>query len=508
METSALAARFQDEERNKSRKQSIKESRWALAWCLYSFFICIMWGFDGLAGSIIISIATFREHFGNLYRGQYVVDANWQLGWLAASLGGMVLGGWAAGLSIDRVGRRPVLLAAYLISIGGIFGQFFAETPAEFLAGKLLTGIPLGIFTTVAPTYASEMAPLNIRGSVTAGMNFAIVLGQLIGYGVMRQASLYPDDRQFRVVIAAQWGFVGAALVVLPFFPESPYWLVAHGLENKARQTLEKLYDRDHDVEGHLAAIRGSLFKDVRDGRSQGRITECFDKDNLKRTLVGSGMFLVQNASGAIWVIGYMSYFLQLAGMSASQSFDATVGLCGMMVVGNVFGWFCVDWFGRRATALWGALVLSLALLLIGILAMVSAPGILWGVVGMMAVWSFVYQATLGAAAWPITTENATSRLRVPTQAVATMTNGLSSAACAMFLPYAINPDQGNLGGRIAFIFGGALVVGAVFIFLMVPETKGRTYTEIDELWSRGVPPRKFKGMALITASTEPSSLR
>jgi hypothetical protein len=114
-----------------------------------------------------------------------------------------------------------------------------------------------------------------------------------------------------------------------------------------------------------------------------------------------------------------------------------------------------------------------------------------------------VYQATLGAAAWPITTENATSRLRAPTQAVATMVNGLSSAIWAMSLPYAINPDQGNLGGRVAFIFAGVLALCVILIFFMVPETKGRTYTEIDELWSRGIPPRKFKETTLITAAPE-----
>jgi MFS family permease len=101
-----------------------------------------------------------------------------------------------------------------------VFLQVFARTPAEFFGGKLLTGFPLGCFTTVAPTYASEMAPLSIRGAITAGMNFAIVLGQLIGYGVMRQASFYPDSRSYKVLFATQWGFAAVGLVILPFFPE------------------------------------------------------------------------------------------------------------------------------------------------------------------------------------------------------------------------------------------------------------------------------------------------
>lgn len=55
---------------------------------MYMFFVCIMWGFDGLAGGVVVSIAQFRKDFGTPYAGDYVVDANWQLGFLAATLFG------------------------------------------------------------------------------------------------------------------------------------------------------------------------------------------------------------------------------------------------------------------------------------------------------------------------------------------------------------------------------------------------------------------------------------
>jgi hypothetical protein len=208
--------------------------------------------------------------------------------------------------------------------------------------------------------------------------------------------------------------------------------------------------------------------------------------------------------------------------METSKSFDTTVGLCGMMVVGNICSWWFIDWFGRRSTALYGCIALCITLFLIGILSVIKASGAVWGQVVFMAVWSFgtfissfgslstilmtipiVYQATVGAVAWPIATEAATSRLRGPTQALATMVNGLSSSIWSMSLPYAINPDQGNLGGKIAFIFGSTLAISAVFIFFMIPETKGRTYIEIDELWARGIPPRKFKETELVTIPVE-----
>jgi hypothetical protein len=151
------------------------------------------------------------------------------------------------------------------------------------------------------------MAPLSIRGSVSAGMNFAIVVGQLIGYGVMRETSLFPDSRQYKVLFATQWGFVAVAIAVLPFFPESPYWLMSHGKEDKARKNLEKLYGAEHDFDGHLASISASLSLENANAKTQGNMLECFNKDNWKRTLVGTSMFFIQNCTGSIWVIGYMS---------------------------------------------------------------------------------------------------------------------------------------------------------------------------------------------------------
>lgn len=79
------------------------------------------------------------------------------------------------------------------------------------------------------------------------------------------------------------------------------------------------------------------------------------------------------------------------------------------------------------------------------------------------------------------------------------MMNGLSGSIWAFALPYAVNPDQGNMGGKIAFVFGGILIFAVVFIFFMIPESKGRTYIEMDQLWTSGVPPRKFQDTTLLS---------
>lgn len=80
---------FEARQHSLTRTEAIKENWKAIAWCLYMFYTCIMFGFDSLAGGVVVSITEFRKDFGYPYAGDYVVDANWQLGFQAATLFGI-----------------------------------------------------------------------------------------------------------------------------------------------------------------------------------------------------------------------------------------------------------------------------------------------------------------------------------------------------------------------------------------------------------------------------------
>ena len=271
----------------------------------------------------------------------------------------------------------------------------------------------------------------------------------------------------------------------------SPYWLVAHGRHDGARHNIIKLHDSDYDVDGHMAKIHNSLARMNADNETQGSILECFSKKHIKRTMVATSIFFIQNASGSAWVVGYMSYFMQLGGMSAAQSFDTTAGMSGL-------SW---SW----ATCAVGCFVGAISVAVIrcavrhrhanGCLVPGRGPGPvskrtmrfwgqgrLHGYIGrfgkkkspymrhfrttrLIGPFFFLqsYQGTLGSAAWPISAESPTSRLRAPTQALGTMMNELSSCIWSFSIPYIINPDQANLGGKIAFIFGRVLIFAFAF---------------------------------------------
>ncbi|PMD50968.1 putative sugar transporter [Hyaloscypha bicolor E] len=484
---------------------AVKTNPKALLWCSYSLFSCIMWGYDGLASSIVLAVLKFREDYGvyayvkdkKVY--DWVIPAIWQLALGAGSLIGLLLGGIGAGFIAKKYGRQLCMALSYVFTIIGVFLQWFSaastghpgDLPMLF-GGKVLTGIPLGVFITIAPTYCSEIAPLPLRGATTAAVNWSIVLGQCLAYVVIRQTQGLENANAYRILFAVQWIFAAIGLGVLFFFPESPYFLVAQGRIEKAKNNARRLYNKNFDVDGLISSIELLLKHEAEDQKSAS-YRECFRGTNTLRTLIAMSTFFIQSICGIGWIIGYMAYFLQLGGLGVGAAFTVTMILSFIMLIGNMVGWVFVERFGRRGTALYGSVTLSVSLLAIGITGCFKSSNAIWVQVVFMAIWSFTYQSTIGSVAWPIVTEVSKSTLRGHTQSLATITTGIVGAVSGVCLPFLVNPDQGNMGGKVGFIYGTLLGLSCIGVWWYYPETKGRTFAEIDRLFEMGIRPRDFE---------------
>lgn len=107
---------------------------------------------------------------------------------------------------------------------------------------------------------------------------------------------------------------------------------------------------------------------------------------------------------------------------------------------------------------------------------------------------------TIGPVCFALLSECSATRVRSKTIAVATAAQGLLGIAMTVAIPYMINPAQANMQGKLGFFFGGLAGLCLLWAYFRVPETKGRTYKELDLLFDRGVPSRRFKDYQLDTA--------
>lgn len=392
----------------------------------------------------MIGVPAFRRFFGYTYKGEPTIPASWLSAFNSISSVGQFFGGFVCSWFSDRIGRKWSLLLGLLFVTGGVFGEIFSHARVAFLLGKLVLGVGLGFYLTIGPLYASEIAPVTLRGIVTGGTNLGICIGQLLANGVIAGFGSRTDLWSFRGPFAIQWLFVSVMLLGLPFAPESPWYFVRNGDHEKAEKSLKQLYGQNADVKNKLAMIRRTVERDI-ELASNTKWIQCFQGTNLVRTVISVGVFACQHLSGIIFVLGYSSYFFQLAGIDTKHSFDLGVGVTACGVVGCVVAWSLMNTWGRRNLFITGMIGMTIVLLLMGILDVVHTGAARWVQASCTVVYALIYQATIGPLAFAILGETSSPALRAKTIGLATACQAVFGTVFNIVIGYLINPDEANL---------------------------------------------------------------
>ncbi|KAJ1325303.1 MFS transporter SP family general alpha glucoside:H+ symporter [Microdochium nivale] len=463
-------------------------------WCLYWAMGAVGWGFDAQINGAMISVAAFRRDFGYVLDGVAILPAEWQTAFNMISTVGQFFGGFLCSWLADRIGRKHSLLLGVLICAGGAIGEMLSYTRLAFLGSKLVIGVGLGFFLTLAPLACSEIAPVALRGFATAGVNLGIAIGQLLSNAVVKAFGEREDRWAYAGPFATQLFFVLLLLALLPFAPETPWYLARKGKREQALAEIRKLYGSDYDAETKLLYLEATIAEEESTNSGQCFI-DCFRGTNRLRTGISMGVFLCQHLVGIVFVLGYSTYFFQLAGFESARSFDLGVGVTACGVAGNMASWFVVERYGRRPVFIAGMSALSFILLLIGIMDVVpTATAASWVQASATVVYAFVYFLTIGAMAFAVLGETSSTALRAKTISLATATQAVCGLVMNFAIPYLVNPDQANLRGKVGFIFGGLALIATLASWVYVPELKGLTFDEIDRLFEAKVPPRKMGG--------------
>ncbi|KAH6950958.1 general substrate transporter [Fusarium avenaceum] len=486
--------------------ECLKANPKIVLWTLWANIGPLMVGYENLAMSVCLAMPAFQMRFSVNVNGELIIPAYWQSLWSSLYNVTTMLGSVSAGYLQDRFGRRSVFLASSIIAAAGIALTFVSKTPAEFLGGKMTSGFAMGLILAGTQTWVSEIAPLPMRGIALSTYAIMLNLGLLLAISATFSRISIMNDSAFRVVFAAAWTFPALLALGLPFMPESPYWLTLKDKHDEARRALIRLSANCDGIDARLVQIQHSIETERRLAAQKTSYVELFRGTNLRRTRILLVCMYMPQIVGTV-LSSNAPYFLNQTGMDN----HTTVMLlqiavsCGVVsAVLNVFAMFRINYRTLMFFGVSVCLAMYLAMGIAGTMARTSVPLTVIGVA--VAFPSISYGPAVGAS-MSVAGEVSSIKLRAKSLALGQAFSSLMSTIWQIILPYLFNRDQANMGGNIGWIFFGMAAIYFVVLYFDVPETKGRTYGELDLMFEKKVPARQFasyesEGMNELEVST------
>lgn len=260
-----------------------------------------------------------------------------------------------------------------------------------------------------------------------------------------------------------------------------------------AKASLLRLTSPNHptfNADSTLALIEHTNEKErqLKEGVSY---LDCFKGVDLRRSEIVIGIWLVQTLGGQN-LMGYFSYFLTQAGMDPKNSFSLSMGQYALGMVGTAGSWILMSHVGRRKIHFSGLCCQFILLLIVGCLSFAHGNNSVWAIGALLIIFTFVYDFTVGPVTYSLISELSSTRLKNKTIVLARAAYNASNIFVNVMTNYQLSSTAWNWGARTAFFWAGSCLLSVVWVFFRLPEPKGRTYAELDELFERGVPARKF----------------
>ena len=397
---------------------------------------------------------------------------------VAIALLGAALGAAAAGYLSDRIGRRRVILGAGLLFVAGAVISAAANNLITLLVGRLFVGLAIGVASMLAPLYLAEISPAEDRGAIVSLNQLCITGGILVSYLVGFALAAVPGGWRLMLALGALPGLILAAGMLV--LPESPRWLAGHGRLQDAENVLRRLRGTA-DVAGEFGALRTDLAR-------EGRLASAKEllAPRLRRPLViGIGLAMFQQITGINTVIYFAPTIFQSAGLSsAATAILATAGVGAVNVIMTIVSIRLIDRLGRRQLLLWSLGGMALTLFVLSFAFYVGASGHLaWVAVVSVAIYVGFFAIGLGPVFWLLISEIFPLALRGRAMSLSTVAVwSFNLIVSATFLDLI-----GAIGTPATFIVYAVLsLVALVFVFIMVPETKGLSLEQIEDTLDAG----------------------
>ncbi|KAH9815798.1 general substrate transporter [Melampsora americana] len=470
---------------------STKAKLVGISMALFAAFGGYLYGYDTGYISGTKEMPYWLETFGEKNaKGEYILStANDSLVTSILSAGTFI-GALLAYPFGDILGRRWGVIASCAIFCIGVALQTASTTIPVFAVGRVFAGLGVGLTSCLVPMYQSECAPKWIRGAVVAAYQWAITIGLLIAAVVVNATKDRPDPSCYRIPIALQ--FIWAFILALGLYclPESPKFLILKGREEEAKASLSRLLSLPADSEQVIREydeVADSL--EIERTRGSGSYADCFRSGKGRyrlRTLSGMAVQALQQLTGINFIIYYGTSFFKNSNIK--NPFTITVIINVVNVVMTVPGIWAVDRVGRRSCLLFGAALMAICQFIVPILGITLPTSNLdaqRALIALVCIYIGGFASTWGPIAWVVTSEIYPLAIRAKAMSLSTASNWALNFAIGYMTPYLVDvgPGKAGLKSNVFWIWGAFCGICFVFTFFFIPETKGLSLEQVDDLY-------------------------
>lgn len=472
-----------------------------------------------------------------------------ELGWSVASLTlTATMAMMLAGPISDRVGRRPVLMVAALMFAVSAVWSAFAQSFGALVTARMLGGFGVGAALIIAPMYIAEIAPPERRGRMVSFNQLNIVLGISIAFfsnylilrlgqsGIAWANALGLGDHAWRWMLGVEALPAVIYFFALFFVPESPRWLAMRGRRGEALDVFARAGDSATAAE-NIAAVERSLAD--ADKAANAPLADLFAPAMRLVLTIGVSVAVLQQITGINSVFFYAPMIFEQSGVGTDASFMQAVLVGIVNLVFTILAMALIDRLGRRPLLGFGLAGIAACMFLLSygfssatytlqsdaelpasidraamqdVLdveygsdvefreALSAAVGpdvfkdneaqlvsaavdlnaslILFGILGFVA----SFAVSLGPVMWVLFSELFPNHLRGLAISFAGLINSGVSFGVQLVFPWELE----NLGNSLTFlIYGGFALAGLFLLMRMLPETRGRSLEELEDILVR-----------------------
>lgn len=415
-----------------------------------------------------------------------------EIGWFASSaLVGAIIGAFIAGALSDKYGRKPILqIAAFMFFISAL-GSAMPPSFTFLICARIIGGLGVGMASVLAPLYISEFAPPKIRGRLVALYQLSIVIGILLAYFSNWMLLSFSDGNEMafegagmihEIMVSQVWrGMFGSEMIpsglfmlLLFFIPESPRWLIKNQQSGKGFNILEEI-SGTIVAKAELAEIKETV------NHVKGKISELFKPGLRLALIVGIGLSVFGQFTGVNIIVYYGPSILENAGFKIDSALQFQVAIGIINLIFTVIALWKIDSWGRRPLLIWGMLAVFISLMIIATLFTIGSTSGIWIVI-MLCIYMASLAISINAVIWVLIGEIFPNRIRGRAMSIATFANWGINFLTAFIFPWYVAKIGMNAG---FFTFAAMCLVGTIFFYKYVPETKGRSLEEIEKYWKK-----------------------